>query len=94
MGNSSSPQPTKLLASLISSDNKAIHAVSQELFRDFGEIDFFSEKIPFQYTTYYQTEMGDNLARRIISFATLVNPDSLPAIKLKTNTLESKYLGE
>ena len=94
MSKPSFPQPTKLLASLIFSDNEAISAVSEELSREFGKIDFFSEKFPFLYTDYYQAEMGDNLARRIISFEILINPDSLPGIKLKTNLLESKYPGD
>ena len=93
MGTPSPPQPTKLLVGLLSSDTEVMATVSEELSEDFGKIDFFSENIPFWHTTYYQAEIGDNLIRRIISFETLVNPGYLPEFKLKTDTLEGKYLG-
>lgn len=57
----------------------------------FGPIDFATEFIPFEYTSYYADEMGFNQKRRFISFKKLINPDALPKIKLITNEIEKDY---
>ena len=48
-----------------------------------------SELLPFRYTRYYESEMGADLRRRLVSFQNLIAPDTLPEIKLATNALEN-----
>ena len=57
----------------------------------FGKTDFESEIINFNFTRYYQKEMGPNLKRKFISFAKLIDPAGLADIKILTNKIEDKF---
>lgn len=48
----------------------------------------------FNYTHYYDEEMGEKIRRQFISFAPLISPDQLPAIKLLTNKIEQSLAFE
>ncbi|MBI5562245.1 MAG: DUF4416 family protein [Deltaproteobacteria bacterium] len=54
----------------------------------FGPLDFLSEPLPFDSTSYYEEEFGHGLQRRVCSFETLVGEDALAGIKTFTNGLE------
>ena len=56
----------------------------------FGRVDFQSEPLDFNYTTYYEKEMGSDLKRRFISFSKLIPIEDLYRIKIYTNRLEAK----
>ncbi len=91
MGRAMEPAPAKLFMSLIVHEEDILRQGIQDLKKDFGEIDFMSEKFPFDFTDYYTREMGENLYRHFITFEPLVSQESLPDIKLTTNGLEEKY---
>ena len=93
MGRAREPVPAKLFMSLIVKEDDIFYQGMEELKKDFGEIDFVSEKLPFDFTEYYAQEMGENLFRHFITFEHLVSRDSLPDIKLTTNRLEEKFAG-
>ncbi len=57
----------------------------------FGKIDKESSLWKFDFTSYYEKEMGTNLWRKFISFANTIEPQSLKEIKLWTNLLEAEY---
>jgi hypothetical protein len=57
----------------------------------FGEMDCISDVLPFNFTDYYAQEMGSDLFRRFIAFASLIPRSRLPEIKQRTNHLEEKY---
>lgn len=80
----------KLIAGIISarSDDSEVLA---ELEKEFGSIDLKSDVIPFDFTSYYSDEMGENLKRYWVSFETPVSPDELAAIKLATCFVEKKF---
>ena len=65
MSKPSIPKPVKLIISLISRDNNLIALAAGELSHPYGRVDFISKLIPFNTTTYYQAEMGENLLRRL-----------------------------
>jgi hypothetical protein len=46
--------------------------------------------MPFDYTSYYCAEMGDNLIRLFLAMEKLIRPEELPDIKLATNGIEDK----
>jgi hypothetical protein len=48
--------------------------------------------IPFDFTSYYETEMGAPLYRRLLTFEKPVPQDQLVRIKLYTNELEMQYM--
>lgn len=91
MSEPSSPKPAKLVASLFSSDLSIIDQVIDRLKDLYGDVDFLSNAMPFDHTDYYKKEMGESLVRRFASFKTLISPDSLPDIKLRTNGLEKDF---
>jgi len=91
MGRAKEPGPVKLFMSLIVKEDDIFYQGMEELKKAFGEIDFVSEKLPFDFTEYYAQEMGENLFRHFITFEHLVSRDSLPDIKLTTNRLEEKF---
>jgi hypothetical protein len=91
MGKPKEPKPAKLFMSLIASEDSILHQGIEDLRLTFGEIDFISEKFPFDFTKYYAQEMGEDLFRRLITFESLISIPLLPEIKKKTNRLEEKY---
>ncbi len=87
-----SPQPVKLIVSILTGEQALVKVVGEKLKGRYGAFDFTSKAIPFRYTTYYEQEMGKNLFRHLASFDTLIAPDRLPAIKLYTNEVEQGLL--
>lgn len=92
MGKIHLPLPAKLIVGVIACRDGLIDAARQELIRQFGAIDAESERIPFTFTSYYQTEMGENLIRCWLSFARLQPRERLAELKLLTNRLEEQFL--
>jgi len=66
-------------------------AARAELAKAYGAVDHVSPIWPFDFTTYYAEEFGDNLLRQFISFSELVDPSTLPEIKLLTNGMEQSF---
>jgi len=64
-----------------------------ELERVFGSIDSESDDYPFDMTDYYSDEMGENLKRRIISFAGLSSAADLVRKKLACHETEKRFSG-
>lgn len=59
--------------------------------KKFGPVELKSPILPFNYTDYYETEMGKDIKRQFISFQKLIDPGVLADIKLYTNKLEKKF---
>jgi len=57
----------------------------------YGEIDLLSDLIPFDFTGFYDKEMGAPLFRRFIAFKELVQREALTDIKKTTNGVEERY---
>jgi len=66
-------------------------SVVKALVEKFGPIDMASSLFPFNFTTYYDDEMGIPLFRRLIVFKPLIKQVDLVGIKLYTNALEHEY---
>ena len=91
MSQPQAPEPAKLVISLFLKEKSIIADVVEELSRKFGPVDMISSWFPFDYTEYYETEMGSPLFRRIFAFKNLIKQSSLAEIKLATNNIEHKY---
>jgi hypothetical protein len=91
MGKSKEPEPAKLFMSLITQEEDLLKRGMNELREIFGEIDFVSDVLPFNFTNYYANEMGNDLWRRFITFSSLISRSLLPEIKQRTNHLEERY---
>jgi hypothetical protein len=91
MSNPRAPRPAKLVIGLIMKDKALFEPLGVELSAGFGSVDMVSSWMPFDYTTYYEPEMGTPLFRRLLTFKKLINQDDLPEIKLTTNRLEQSF---
>jgi hypothetical protein len=80
--------PVKLFIGVLISHSKLIPEIEQRLVTVYGAIDYRSPVIPFDFTDYYQAEMGDIIDRILFSFERLIEADQLPDIKRQTNRLE------
>ncbi|QTA91503.1 DUF4416 family protein [Desulfonema magnum] len=86
-----SPKPAKLVIGLFMKEKSLLSSVTDELTRQFGLVDMVSSWIPFNYTTYYESETGTPLFRRVLTFNKLIKQSFLADIKHKTNAIELKY---
>ncbi len=85
------PKPVKLICGFIYPEENWYQQVKRIMERKFGQVDFESCQIPFNYTDYYQKEMGSGLSRRFISFQRLRLPQELVSFKLFCLKLEKKF---
>jgi hypothetical protein len=76
------------------SDSPEKSAAQEQLIKAYGPLEYESPLMPFNYTRYYQKEMGPNIWRRIISFQKLVPRDQLPDIKCFCMDLEKQFLDD
>jgi hypothetical protein len=84
------PKPVKLFIGVLFSDEAKLEQARKLCEQEFGPLDWTSPDFPFDVTDYYCAEMGTGIVRRFWSFATLIQPDELPAVKLTTNRIEDE----
>ena len=82
--------PVKLFIGVLVSNSKFLQQVEQRLTAAYGPVDHRSAIIPFDFTNYYEPEMGDLIDRMFFSFERLIEADQLPEIKRQTNQLEEE----
>ncbi len=88
------PKPAKLVIGLFMKEKGLIEKVTVELTENFGSIDVVSTWFPFNYTSYYESEMGAPLFRRVLTFKELIKQSALAHIKNITNEIELNYSKE
>ena len=82
--------PAKQIVGVIAGETAVFEKTESALVSLYGPTDIRSPMFPFDLTDYYKEEMGPNLRRLFLSFANLVPPDELAAIKVRTNALEEE----
>lgn len=87
-------KPVKLIAGLLSADKILLPKAKQLLEKYFGLIDLESPIIPFNFTDYYNEELGNGILRQYISFQRLIKPEYISKIKRLTIRLERKFMAE
>ena len=87
------PRPAKLVIGLFMKDRTLFKPLVAELVSEFGSLDLISPWLPFDYTAYYEQEMGSPLFRRLLAFRSLIDQLALAGVKLATNRLEDQYTG-
>lgn len=89
-----SPAPrVKLFAGILCRDQELVERAKKALEEILGDVDYVSPARPFDFTTYYEAEMGAGLSRVFFSFERLADPADLVEIKLRTNTIEEELSG-
>ncbi|MFI5323560.1 MAG: DUF4416 family protein [Thermodesulfobacteriota bacterium] len=85
------PRPVKLLMSLIYGHGAHLDECRKSLSEGLGKIDYTSRDILFDYTKYYEEEMGTGLRRVIITFRDLIKREEIAEVKIFTNRLEKVF---
>ena len=85
------PTPAKLIAGFFLNDKALADDIVKDLQDRLGSVDMISAWLAFDFTTYYEKEMGAPLSRRLVVFNTLMEQTQLAAIKQMTNAVEQKY---
>jgi hypothetical protein len=91
MSQPQSPKPAKLIAGFFVKDKALAADVARDLQDRLGPVDMVSAWIDFDFTTYYEKEMGGPLHRRMMVFKPLVEQEQLADVKRMTNELERKF---
>ncbi|MDR0984947.1 MAG: DUF4416 family protein [Endomicrobium sp.] len=84
------PQKVKLFCGIIFANEAYAQKALKILETKLGSIDSFSNSIVFDFSNYYNTEMGNKLLRFWVSFKNLIIPNKLIEIKILTNHIEIK----
>lgn len=92
MSDPHSPKPAKLVVGLFMNDKRLLEMAAGNLSDAFGPIDMASAWFSFDFTDYYQSEMGAPLFRRVLTFRNHIQQHDLADIKLATNVFEQKYV--
>ncbi len=87
------PRPVNLVCPVLAARKAWLDAARDALQAEFGPADMESRTWPWEFSRYYEEEMGGPLLRRIYGFGDLVEPDGLARVKLTTNRLERELAG-
>jgi hypothetical protein len=90
MGLAKLPQPVKLFIAVMHAPNFNIEQMFHQLKAQFGDIETTYGPIPFSWSDYYSSEMGEGLFKTYIMFHPLIDRSRLASIKCFTNALESE----
>jgi len=82
------PQPAKLVVGVLLKDRAIFPDIASELEAAFGVFDVVSPWMAFNYSSYYEKEMGAPLWRRMLAFRTLIEQDRLADVKVAANAME------
>ncbi len=85
------PKPAKLVIGVFTGEIKIIDKLVPELISQFGQFDLVSPWLAFNYTRYYEREMGSPLHRRVYSFNSLIGQQDLASVKMTTHQIEQAY---
>ena len=88
MGQISKPKPVNLIIGVLTSIPELLRQIDKTLEGYFGPIDLRSDILPFNFTEYYNEEMGKGIQRQFYSFEKLIMPDEIATIKVQTNHIE------
>ncbi len=84
------PKPVKLICGLLCADKALLERMPLRLAEEFGPVDIVAAIQPFDFTHYYDDEMGPGLYRGFVAFENLIDPSRLAEIKVRTNELEDR----
>ena len=88
MGEIRDPQPVKVFVGILTHLPSSLPQLRGSLEEHLGPIDYESQLLDFDFTDYYEPEMGSGLKRNFWGFRRLVDPGALVDLKLFTNQLE------
>ena len=84
----------KLVCGIIAGSDALFARAEAALAGLYGAVDGRSGTFPFDFSDYYEPQMGPDLRRGFLSFEPLIAPDRLSGIKVRTNALEEEIKRE
>ena len=90
MGTVRIPEQVGLIAAIMATTLEWMEQAKLALVRTFGPVALQSDLFPFEFSTYYEKEMGKPLVKQFISFQTLISMDQIAAIKRTTHRIEGE----
>ncbi|GBE17438.1 hypothetical protein BMS3Abin16_00021 [archaeon BMS3Abin16] len=91
MGGVAKPEKALLFMGLMYREKEVFELAIQDLEDRFGEIILRSPEFDFNFTDYYNEEMGAGLKKTFLAFEIPVDPGRLAEIKAFTKELENKH---
>jgi hypothetical protein len=88
MGKIRPPEDVALFVATLYSKVEYFEKAVDILKEEYGDILFKSHPYRWDYSTYYNKELGYPVIRQFIFFEKLINPQFLPDIKIRTNEIE------
>ena len=88
------PEPCRLIVSVLTSQKEIADAAAPELERDLGPIEQEIGPLAFNFTSYYDEELGAGICRWLWVFTDLIDRGELARIKSLTNEVERSYILE
>ena len=82
------PERVKLFSAIMGADKEALSQARSYLEDSYGKIDVESKLFDFNFTDYYEEQMGTDLLRRICRFDKLIDPAEIADWKWETNRIE------
>jgi hypothetical protein len=86
------PPSAKIFCGLIYVPELDLAGVLRDLEQAWGPVEFISQRYPFDYTRYYDEEMGSPLSRKYVTFRDEVGQEVLPRLKWEGKRVEGRYL--
>jgi len=85
------PEPARLVLSILTPDKGVVDMAAAAIIHALGPVEEEIGPINFQFTSYYDGEMGPGIQRWIWVFENLVDRGDLAGIKCLTNKIEQSY---
>ena len=90
MGDAKSSGPVKLVCAALAGRRDWLQRAAEAMEVQWGPVDLAGDVLPFDWTRYYERQMGPGLLRRLYSFRNLIDPDAIAEIKLASNGMERR----
>lgn len=88
MGKIKEPEEVALFVATLYSKAEYFKKAFKILIEEFGNALFISQPYNWDYSKYYDKELGSPVLRQFIFFERFIHPGLLPDIKIKTNDIE------
>jgi len=92
MGRITPPERVMLFAGFLFNDTSILEKSLELLTKLYGDILFKSQQINWNYSEYYNNELGKNILRQFVFFKNLIDPANIVDIKIQTNKFEEMFL--
>ena len=86
------PPKAKIFCGFIYVPDLDLGEVLRSLERAWGPVEFISRRFPFDYTRYYDSEMGSPLSRKFLTFREEAEQEALPEMKWEAKRVEADFL--